>query len=108
MAKYICKRILQSLVTLVVVATVVFLLLRLMPEEGYFAEGYDKMDEVQIEAALTEMGLRDPLPVQLKNFFVGLCMGILAIDRFPSEGPDSQRSLDRKFRIPYILDLHPL
>mgnify|MGYP002794770686 FL=1 len=77
MAKYICKRILQSLVTLVVVATVVFLLLRLMPEEGYFAEGYDKMDEVQIEAALTEMGLRDPLPVQLKNFFVGLMHGDL-------------------------------
>lgn len=77
MFKYVCKRILQSMVTLVIVATVVFLLLRLMPEEGYFAEGYDKMDEAQIEAALTEMGLRDPLPVQLKNFFVGLFHGDL-------------------------------
>lgn len=77
MLKYSCKRILQSMVTLVIVATVVFLLLRLMPEEGYFAEGYDKMDEAQIEAALTDMGLRDPLPVQLKNFFVGLLHGDL-------------------------------
>lgn len=77
MFKYVCKRILQSMVTLVIVATVVFLLLRLMPEEGYFAEGYDKMDEAQIEAALTEMGLRDPLPVQLKNFFVGITHGDL-------------------------------
>lgn len=77
MFKYVCKRILQSMVTLVIVATVVFMLLRLMPEEGYFAEGYDKMDEAQIEAALTEMGLRDPLPVQLKNFFVGLAHGDL-------------------------------
>lgn len=77
MFKYVCKRILQSMVTLVIVATVVFLLLRLMPEEGYFAEGYDKMDEAQIEAALTEMGLRDPLPIQLKNFFVGIIHGDL-------------------------------
>ena len=56
MLKYSLRRILQSMATLVVVATVVFLLLRLMPEEGYFAEGYDKMDEAQIEAALTDMG----------------------------------------------------
>ena len=41
MFKYVCKRLLQSMVTLVIVATTVFLLLRLMPEEGYFAEGYD-------------------------------------------------------------------
>lgn len=77
MLKYSLRRILQSMATLVVVATVVFLLLRLMPEEGYFAEGYDKMDEAQIEAALTDMGLRDPLPVQLKNFFVGILHGDL-------------------------------
>ena len=101
MAKYICKRILQSLVTLVVVATVVFLLLRLMPEEGYFAEGYDKMDEVQIEAALTEMGLRDPLPVQLKNFFVGLAHGDLG-------NSIVFRPSDRRFHIPYILVWLPL
>ena len=37
MFKYVCKRLLQSMVTLVIVATTVFLLLRLMPEEGYFA-----------------------------------------------------------------------
>ena len=77
MIRYAIKRILQSMVTLVIVATVVFLLLRLMPEEGYFAEGYDKMDEAQIEAALTDMGLRDPLPVQLKNFFTDLLHGDL-------------------------------
>lgn len=77
MLKYICKRLLQSCATLVVVATVVFLMLRLMPEEGYFAEGYDKMDEAQIEAALTDMGLRDPLPKQLWNFFNGIAHGDL-------------------------------
>ena len=77
MGKYVCNRILRSVVTLFIVATVVFLMLRLMPEEGYFEEGYDKMDEAQIEAALTEMGLRDPLIIQLKNFFVGIFHGDL-------------------------------
>ena len=56
MIKYILKRLLQSLLTLFIIATVVFFLMRLMPEEGYFGEEYDKMDEQQIEAALTAMG----------------------------------------------------
>ena len=77
MLKYTCKRLAQSVLTLFIVATTVFLLLRLMPEEGYFAEGYDKMDEAQIEAALTEMGLRDPLHIQLYNFFNNLLHGDL-------------------------------
>lgn len=77
MFKYLGKRVLQSVLTLFIVATTVFLLLRLMPEEGYFAENYDKMDEAQIEAALTEMGLRDPIPVQLGKFFNGIFHGDL-------------------------------
>jgi len=69
MIKYIAKRLLQSLLTLFLIATVVFFLMRLMPEEGYFGEKYDKMDEAQIEAALTAMGLRDPLGVQLLRYY---------------------------------------
>ena len=69
MLKYILKRLLQSLLTLFIIATVVFFLMRLMPEEGYFGEEYDKMDEQQIEAALTAMGLRDPLHVQLLRYY---------------------------------------
>ena len=77
MLKYILKRLLQSLLTLFIIATVVFFLMRLMPEEGYFGEEYDKMDEQQIEAALTAMGLRDPLHVQLFRFFGQLLHGDL-------------------------------
>ena len=36
MAKYIFKRLLRSLLTLFIIVTVVFSLLRLMPIEGYF------------------------------------------------------------------------
>lgn len=76
MPKYILKRLLQSVLTLFIIATVVFLLMRLMPESGYFdATEYDKMDEAQIEAALEAMGLRDPLPVQLFRFYKQLLSG---------------------------------
>ena len=77
MLKYTAKRIGQSIITLFIVATVVFMLLRLMPEEGYFAEGYEKMDEAQREAVLTEMGLNDPLHIQLMNFYKGIFTGDL-------------------------------
>lgn len=72
MIKYALKRSLQSLGTLFIVVTVVFLLMRLMPEEGYFGSGFEKLDEVQKEAILTNMGLRDPLVIQLKNFYIKL------------------------------------
>ncbi len=77
MIKYILKRLLQSAFTLLIIATVVFFLMRLMPEEGYFGEEYDKMDEAQIEAALTAMGLRDPIGVQLTRFYNQLLHGDL-------------------------------
>lgn len=77
MTKYILKRFLQSLVTLMIVVILVFLLMRLMPEEGYFGESYEKLDQNQKEAILTEMGLRDPITKQLKEFFSQLLKGNL-------------------------------
>lgn len=78
MLKYFVKRLLRSLLTLFIVITVVFLLMRLMPEEGYFGKmGSDKLDEVQREAILTNMGLREPLHIQLKNFYADLLRGDL-------------------------------
>lgn len=75
MLKYILKRLAQSVVTLFVIATLVFMLMRLMPESGYFGDEYDKMDDAQIEAALTSMGLRDPLHVQLLRFYKNTLQG---------------------------------
>lgn len=72
MIKYIGKRILQSILTLLVIVTIVFFLIRLMPEEGYFGESYEKLDEEQREAILENMGLRDPLHKQLISFYKGL------------------------------------
>lgn len=75
MLKYILKRLLQSVFTLFIIATVVFLLMRLMPESGYFGEEFDKMDPEQIEASLKAMGLRDPIPVQFMRFYTSILKG---------------------------------
>lgn len=51
--------------------------MRLLPEEGYFGDAYEKLDEAQREAILTSMGLRDPMHIQLLNFYKGLLTGDL-------------------------------
>ena len=51
MLKYLAKRIGRSILTLFIIVTLVFCLLRLMPVEGYFAN-YEKMTEAQIQAGL--------------------------------------------------------
>ena len=59
MVQYLAKRIGRSVLTLFIIVTLVFCLLRLMPVEGYFAN-YEKMSEAQIQAGLQAMGLLPP------------------------------------------------
>lgn len=98
---YILKRFIQSVFTLLVIITAVFLLLRLMPEEGYFGESYDKLDEVQKEVILTQMGLRDPLYVQLSHFYMNLLRGDLG--RSIVFRPRARISRILKPKVPYSL-----
>ena len=76
MAKYILKRVLRSLLTMFIIITILFALLRLMPIEGYF-ESFDKMSSAQIQVKLQSLGLTDPLPVQLFRFYGNLLNGDL-------------------------------
>lgn len=80
MVKYLAKRIARSFLTLGVILTVVFCLLRFMPIEGYF-QNFDKMTPQQIQVGLKEMGLTDPLPVQILRFFNDLIHGDLGVSR---------------------------
>lgn len=77
LVKYIAKRFAQSILTLFIIITIVFSLLRLMPDEGYLGAAAEKMSPEQQEIYLTNLGLRDPLLVQLKNFYVDLIQGDL-------------------------------
>ena len=76
MIRYVTKRLIQAAVTLWAIVTLVFLFMRLLPVEGYFPE-YDRMDETQIQAALTSMGLDAPIGVQLGRFYGSLLRGDL-------------------------------
>lgn len=70
MFKYTIKRLLQSLVTVLVVATIVFLLMRLLPTEYYFTEDQlMKLTPEQRHEQLQAAGLLDPVPEQLVRYY---------------------------------------
>lgn len=90
MLKYSIKRLASSLITLCIIITVVFVLLRQMPIEGYF-DNFEKADAATINAKLEQLGLNDPIPVQLWNFFVDLFQGNLGTSaRYSAGAPIAQ------------------
>lgn len=76
MIKYVVKRIFSAIITLFIILTVVFVLLRQMPIEGYF-DNFDKIDQITIDNRLQQMGLSDPIPAQLVRFYGSLLRGDL-------------------------------
>ena len=69
MLKYTIKRLLESLVTVLIIVTIVFLLLRLLPTDYYFTEEQlMKFTEEQKQEQLLAAGLLDPIPEQLMDF----------------------------------------
>lgn len=70
MFKYTVKRLLHSLVTILLVATVVFLMMRCLPTDYYFTEEQQmKFTDEQKNAALDAAGLLDPIGTQLVRFY---------------------------------------
>lgn len=78
MLVYSLKRLGRALLTLVILITIVLILVRAMPEEGYFSN-YEKMSPQQIEVGLRKMGLKDPLYVQVGKFIYNALRGDLGI-----------------------------
>ncbi len=77
MLRYTIRRLWQSAVTVFIVITVVFLLMRMLPVEGYFEDNYDKLEPDQRENILRSLGLLEPWHVQLRNFYASLLRGDL-------------------------------
>jgi peptide/nickel transport system permease protein len=82
MLRYIAQRLLLMLPTLIGVAVLVFLILRVVPgdivEVKLTAEG-GVFTEEQIQAERERLGLADPLPVQFLRYMGGLFVGDLGI-----------------------------
>ena len=77
MAKYIFKRTLQSLLSVFIVVFVVFLLLRLMPPDGYFTrDDYQNKSEAEREMNLEDIGAVGN-PIKL--------IGKFMVDLFPGD-----------------------
>ena len=70
MLKYTLKRLLQSLITVLLIVSIVFLLMRLLPTDYYFREDeLMKFTDEQKNERLEAEGLLNPPLVQLGNFF---------------------------------------
>ena len=104
MARYIIKRTLRSLLTMFIIVTILFALLRLMPVEGYF-ENYDKMTPTQIQVKLDSLGLNDPLPKQLIRFYNQILHGDLGESNVYRKGVSINEILAEKIPVSMRLGL---
>jgi len=78
---YLAKRFFRSFITLFIILSIVFVLVRQMPVEGYFPN-IDKMSPADIQRDLHMMGLDRPILVQLFDFFKELIVnGSLGVSR---------------------------
>lgn len=102
MIKYLAKRLARSVITLIIIISIVFLLLRLMPIEGYF-QNFDKLTKEQIRSGIVNMGLDKPVLIQLKNFFAQLLQGDLGVSRIYRANVPITKILATKVPISLIL-----
>ncbi|HWQ80546.1 MAG TPA: ABC transporter permease [Anaerovoracaceae bacterium] len=77
MAKYVIERIIQAIVIVLLIASVTFLLMNLVPGGPFLSE---KSPSAQVLAALeAKYGLDQPLPVQLKTYLIDFIHGDLGV-----------------------------
>lgn len=73
MAKYICKRTLMAILVLLMIASLTFLLMNLVPGGPFASE--KKMSDETLAAMEAKYGLDKPLHIQLKNYLVNAMKG---------------------------------
>ncbi len=76
MLRYAVKRIMTGILSLFVLATVTFFLVRLIPGSPFMSGG---VSQSVVEAIEEEYGLNEPLPVQYLSYMAGLLQGDLGI-----------------------------
>lgn len=102
MLKYLAKRLGRSMISLFIIISIVFILLRQMPIEGYFSN-FEKMTDLQIQNGLEQLGLNDPIPVQLGRFWSNLLHGDLGTSiTYRQDVPVTQIIAEK---IPYSIKL---
>ena len=74
MLKYVLRRFCSAVLSLFIIVTVMFCLLRMMPLEGYLGPNVDKMSPEVIAAKLAAKGLDKPVHIQLAKFYKDLLL----------------------------------
>lgn len=77
MTRYIIQRLVYMIITMFLIATLTFFLMKLLP--GSPLASADKLSEEQQAVVLEKYGLNDPIPVQYYNYMVNLAQGDLGI-----------------------------
>lgn len=77
MVKYTLKRLFYMVLTLFVIATITFFLMKLLP--GSPLANQEKLSPEQQEIILDKYGLNDPVPVQYVNYMTNLAKGDLGL-----------------------------
>lgn len=100
MFKYTIKRLLQSVVTVLIVVTIVFLLMRMLPTDYFFTEDQlMKFTPEQKEEQLQAAGLLDPMPEQLVRYYGQLLKFDFGESRRIQNGVDVVSVIGDKFTI---------
>lgn len=100
MFKYTIKRLLQSVVTVLIVVTIVFLLMRMLPTDYFFTEDQlMKFTPEQKEEQLQAAGLLDPMPKQLVRYYGQLLKFDFGESRKIQNGVDVVSVIGDKFTI---------
>ncbi|EAF8891637.1 TPA_asm: ABC transporter permease subunit, partial [Listeria monocytogenes] len=75
--KYTLKRVLYMLITLFIIASVTFVLMKFLPGTPY--RNQEKLSDEQIHMMNEKYGLNDSIPVQYLNYMTGLVKGDLGV-----------------------------
>ena len=100
MFRYTIKRLLQSLVTVLVVVTIVFLLMRMLPTDYFFTEEQlIKLTPEQKQEQLQAAGLLDPVPEQLVRYYGQIIRFDFGESRRIQSGVDVTKVIGSKFTV---------
>ncbi|MCH6265192.1 MULTISPECIES: oligopeptide ABC transporter permease [Neobacillus] len=77
MAKYLVQRFIYMIITLFIVASVTFFLMKLIPGTPF--NNFQKLSQVQQEILLEKYNLNDPVPVQYFQYIKNLAEGDLGV-----------------------------
>src|SRR5699024_4361376 len=93
MARYLLKRVIYMLITLFIIATVSFFLMKMLP--GSPLSAADKLIEEQQAIVLEKYNLNDPVPVQYVRYMANLVQGDLGLSFAFDNTPVSKILMDR-------------